>query len=90
MEKKQIAFESLVSVAGITVIPVTVTSVHTWQNRAGVSFLGLKKPLFILVRRPGMPLKYFTPEGTETTPEYIVSEYPELKDRLELLSSCRL
>jgi len=83
MEKKQVAIETPVSVSGLTIVPVTSTSTYSWQNKAGVSFFGLKQPLYILIKSPKWPVKVFSIEGEEVSLGEIESNYPEIKASLE-------
>ena len=83
MEKKQVTIESPVTVAGLTITPVTGTSIYGWRNKKGLSFFGFKKPIYVLVSDQRSPVKVFAITGGETSVEQIVSEHPELRDKIK-------
>ncbi len=87
MEKKKVAIETPVAIAGLTIIPVTRTSIYSWQNVSGISFLGLKKPLYVLILDRQLTVKAFTITGEEIPQEKIASDYPELKDELKRVTA---
>jgi hypothetical protein len=78
MEKRQIDIGSAVITSGLTVIPVTETRIYGWQTGGAPSFFSLKRPLYVLVKRPGFPLTAFSLEGEEIHPEWIAEKYPHL------------
>lgn len=83
MEKKSLAIEAAAAVSGVTIIPVTETSVYGWGKAGGISFLGIKKPLYILILKPGSVSRVFDMGGNETSPGLIMANYPEMRERLQ-------
>ncbi len=84
MEKKKVNVEEPVKVSGLTMIPITRTLVCGWQDHRRLSFLGLKRPLYVLVLRPEAAVKAFDSEGKEVPLELILSRYPEIKERIQV------
>ncbi len=82
MEKRRIEIEPPVAVSGRTVLLITATSVHGRRDKAGLSFSGFKQPLYILIKGPGLPAKFYNPEGIEVNPDRIISEHPALREKL--------
>jgi hypothetical protein len=85
MEKKKIELNAPVAISGITIVPVTETSMQVRQKDGKASYFGFKRPVYVLVLSPEAPARAFQVTGEETTVELIASEYPELKDALEKL-----
>lgn len=63
MEKKQVTAEEKVTVSGITIIAVVQTSVVSWHSKGTISFMGLKKPLNVMVTDSEGKTKSFSLQG---------------------------
>ena len=86
MEKKQVAIGDPVSVGGATIIPVTQTWSHSWQDQQRSTFFGLKKPLYVLVLSAELPVRAFGIDGIEIDVKAIRDEYPELQPALSRIT----
>jgi hypothetical protein len=84
MEKKQVTLENPTRIAGLTFLPLTQTLVFSWQNKGRLTFFGLKKPLYVLILNAEKKLTSFSIEGQEIPPEEILSQYPEIREKLDL------
>ena len=81
MEEKKIVIDKPVSVAGLTLIPVTQVSLGLWSARAGKAFLAIKQPIAVVVVS-SQKNRAFRMTGEEVLLEELVQEYPGLKDYL--------
>jgi hypothetical protein len=52
MERKEVAIENPVAVAGVTLIPVTRVSLNCQRGGYGISFFGVKQPISVVVASP--------------------------------------
>ena len=84
MENQKVIIEKTSPVRGLNVVTVVRIATYARRLRGSFAFFGLKEPLYILVKTAGAPLKAFNSEGLETTPEQIISEYPHLRQDLEI------
>lgn len=85
MEKKEVAIDNPLTVAGITLIPITEISLHSWQRKGGISFLGMKQPLSVVVISPSGK-KAFKVSGEEVLLDQLIEEIPILKEKLNIIS----
>ena len=81
MEEKKIVINKPVSVAGLTLIPVTQVSLGLWSARAGEAFLAIKQPIAVVVLS-SQKNRAFRITGEEVLLEELAQEYPGLKDYL--------
>ena len=81
MEEKKIVINKPVSVAGLTLIPVTQVSLDLWSTRVGEAFLAIKQPIAVVVVS-SQKNRAFRMTGEEVLLEELVQEYPGLKDYL--------
>ena len=79
MEEKKIVVDKPVSIAGLTLIPVTQVSLGLWSVRVGKAFLAIKRPIAVVVISP-QAKRAFKMTGEEVTLEELVKEAPVLKD----------
>lgn len=82
MEEKKIAAEPPIKVAGVTLIPVTRVSLRYWSAKGGVSFLGVKQPMAVVVVSPSAK-RAFRITGEEISLEELIKEAPNLKEMLK-------
>lgn len=85
MEKQTIELDTPMVVSGIKVVAVTETFMHVAQCCGKGSFMGYKRPLYIMVVMPQLAVRAFEINGEETTIERITAEHPCLKDPLAKL-----
>ena len=81
MEKKEVIIGSPVTVAGITIVPVTQVSLYYWCGKGGISFFGLKKPVSVVVSTPEEK-KAFRITGEEIPLDQLIQEVPGMKEKL--------
>lgn len=84
MEKKKVEIGSPLTIAGITLIPIIETSLHSWQRKGGISFLGMKQPLSVVVISPSEK-KAFKISGEEVPLDELIEEVPILKEKLDII-----
>ena len=82
MEKKEVVIESLVSVAGLTLIPVVQVLQSFWQRENSASFFGAKRPIAVVVVSPSAK-KAFRMTGEEVSIDQLVKEFPIIKEVLD-------
>jgi|WetSurMetagenome_2_1015567.scaffolds.fasta_scaffold65068_2 hypothetical protein len=80
MEKKQVTIEGPINVSGLRITSVAEITTYGWQNEERLSFMGLKKPLYILISDGKSALKVFTATGQESSLGQILLDYPELRE----------
>ena len=80
MEKKQVTIEGPINVSGVRITAVDETSTYGWQNDERLSFMGLKKPLYILISDGKSALKVVKSTGQESSLGQILLDYPELRE----------
>ena len=78
MEKKEIEIGSPLKVRGLTVIPVIKSSLNCWRNRAGISFLGIKQPVIVVIISPSEK-KAFRITGEEVPLDQLIQEVPAVE-----------
>ena len=81
MEKKEVEIGNPVTIAGITLIQVTEISLRSWQSKGGISFLGTKQPLSVVVISPSEK-KAFRVSGEEVPLDELIKEVPGIKSLL--------
>ena len=79
--KKEITVEAPVSIAGATLIPVVMTSLHCQQVDGIVSLIGFKQPADIVLITPAAR-RAFRITGEEISLEQLILEVPELEEAL--------
>lgn len=84
MEKKEIAIDNPVTIAGLTIIPVVQVLLNSWQVKGNASFFGLKQPVAVIVVSP-LAKRAFRITGEEVSIEQLIQEAPGIKERLERL-----
>ena len=84
MEKKEVAINNPIAVAGLTIIPLVHVSVNYWPHNGGASFFGVKEPVAVIVVSPAAK-RAFRLTGEEVSIDQLVEEASELKEILERL-----
>ncbi len=79
MEKKEIATENPVEVAGVTIIPVVEASLNYWQYKGSASFFCVKQPIAVVIVSPS-ERKAFRITGEEVPIDLLAQEVPSVKD----------
>jgi len=82
MEEKKIVVNEPVSVAGLTLIPVTQVSLSLWSARVGTAFLAIKQPIAVVVVSP-QAKRAFRITGEEIPLEELMREVHSLKEMLK-------
>jgi len=78
MEEK-IVLESPVRIGEITLITVARKSLRRWSPRRGISFLGFKRPMAVVVVSPSGK-RALNLSGEETAIEPLIEEIPGLAE----------
>ena len=81
MEKKEVAVDNPLTVAGLTIIPVVQVVVNYWQAKGSTLFFGLKQPVAVIVVSPSAK-RGFRISGEEIPIDQLVEEAPGLKEIL--------
>ncbi len=82
MERQEVVVDNPVAVAGVTLIPVVKISLKHWRSNGGVSLLGAKRPVSIVVVSPSAK-RAFRITGEEVSLDQIMREAPGIKEILE-------
>ena len=82
MGKNEVVIENPVTVAGITLVPVTGVSLNHWCGKRGVSYFSVKEPLGVVVVSPSAK-RAFRITGEEILLDQFITEVPGLKEVLE-------
>ena len=78
MEKKEIEISSPLKVRGVTVISVIKSSLQCRRYRAGISFLGTRQPVSVVIISPSGK-KAFRITGEEMPLDQLIQEIPAVK-----------
>ena len=79
METKEAVIDNPVTIAGVTLIPVVRVSQSQWQGNSGISFMGFKQPLSVVVVSPSAK-KAFRMTGEEVPLDQLIQEVPGVKE----------
>ena len=82
MEKKEVIVENPVTVAGVTLIPVTKVSLNHWCCKHGFSCFDIKQPVSVVVISLSAK-KAFRITGEEVSLDQLITEVPEIKEVIE-------
>jgi len=82
MERKEVATDNPVTVAGVTLIPVTKVSLNCQRRGGSISLFGLKQPISIVVASQSAK-RAFRITGEEVPLGQLVEEVPTLKEAVE-------
>ncbi len=82
MEGKEIVVGPPLTVAGVTLIPVTKVSLGCQRANGGLYFFGAKQPVAVVVVSP-QAKRAFRITGEEVSLEELIKEAPNLKEMLE-------
>ena len=87
MEKKrEVTIGSPVTVAGVTVIPVSEVSINYWHSKRGIASFGSKQPVSIIIVTPSAK-KAFRITGEEITFDQLTQEIPDIRETLKKIQS---
>lgn len=79
--RKEVAVETPVTIAGITIIPVVMTSLHYQHIDGMVSVISFKRPTDVVLITPTSS-KAFRITGEEVILDQLLQEVPELQKAL--------
>ena len=82
MEKKEVALDNPVAIAGLTIIPVVQVLLNSWHTKDITSFFALKQPIAIIVVST-LAKRAFRITGEEVSMEQLLQETRGLKEMLE-------
>ena len=82
MGKNEVVIENPVTVAGITLVPITEVSLNQWRGKGGVSYFSIKQPIGVVVVSPSAK-RAFRITGEEILLDQFITEVPGLKEVLE-------
>ena len=82
MEKKEVEIGNPVTIAGVTLIPVTKVSLNYWRSKDSISFFGIKQPFSVVVVSPSEK-KAFRIRGEEVPLDQLIQEVPGIKELLD-------
>ena len=86
MEKKEVTISNPVTVAGVTIIPVSKVRINHWHGKRGVAFYGSAEPDSIIVVTPSAK-RAFRITGEEITFDQLAMEIPDIIETLEKIQS---
>jgi hypothetical protein len=79
-EKKEIVLDEPVSIAELTLIPVSRIWINVSSAKTGKSIIATKQPIAVVVVSP-QTKRAFRVTGEEITLDEILREAPDLKDK---------
>ena len=82
MDKKEVVIDNPVTIAGVTLIPIVMISQNYWQGNGGISFMGVKQPVSVIVVSPSAR-RGFRITGEEVPLDQLIQEVPDVKEILE-------
>lgn len=81
MEKKEVTIVNPVTVAGLTLIPVSKVTINCWHGKRGFAFSGSMQPDSIIIVTPSAK-RAFRITGEEINFDQLVKEVPEISKKL--------
>ena len=78
MEKKDVTIGSPVTVAGVTIIPVSEVSINHWHGKRWVAFSGSAQPVSVVIVSPSAK-RAFRITGEEITFDQLAQEAPDIR-----------
>lgn len=81
MEKKEVITINPVTVAGLTLIPVSKVTINCWHGKRGIAFTGSKQPDSIIIVTPSAK-RAFRITGEEIPFNQLAQEIPEIMEKL--------
>jgi len=78
MEKKEVTIINPVTVAGVTLIPVSKLTINGWHGKRGVAFSGSRQPDSIIIATPAAK-RAFRITGEEIAIQQLIREIPEIR-----------
>ena len=82
METKEVRVDGPITVAGVTLIPVTKVSLNCQAGRGGVSFFGVKHPVDIVLVTSSEKMA-FRITGEEIPLDQLIQEVPNIREVVE-------
>ena len=79
METKEAVINNPVTIAGVTLIPIVRVSQSYWHGNSGISFIGFKQPVSVVVISPSVK-KAFRVTGEEVPLDQLIQEVPGVKE----------
>ena len=78
MEKKEVTTINPVTVAGVTIIPVSKLKIDGWHGKQGAIFSGSRQPDIVIFATPSSK-RAFRITGEEITINQLTREIPETR-----------
>lgn len=82
MEKKEILVSNPITIAGMTIVPVSKVSTNTGHGNWGAAFYGSIQPVSVIIITPSGK-RSFRVNGEEVTLDQLVQEFPSISQKLE-------
>ena len=82
MERKALAIDNPVTVAGVTLIPVARVSLNCQCSNGGISFFGVKQPVSVVIASQ-LAKRAFRITGEEVPLDQFIQEVPSIKEAVE-------
>lgn len=82
MEKKEITISNPVTVAGMTIIPISRVSMNAGHGKRGAAFYGSIQPASVIIITPSGK-RAFRINGEEVTLDQLAPEFPDILEKLE-------
>jgi uncharacterized spore protein YtfJ len=86
MEKKEVAIGKPLTVAGVTLIPVTKATINCWHSQRGIALSGSQQPVSIIIVTPSAK-RAFRITGEEIALDQLAQEIPDIWQTLEEIKS---
>jgi uncharacterized spore protein YtfJ len=86
MEKKEVTIINPVTVAGVTIIPVSKVTISHWQGKRGIAFYGSAQPDSVIIVTASAK-RAFHITGEEITFDQLARETPDIRETLEEIQS---
>ena len=85
-KKKEVAIGKPITVAGLTLIPVSKVTINHWHGKRGIAFSGSKQPVSIIMVTPSTK-RAFRLTGEEITLDQLAQEIPDIWETLQEIES---
>jgi uncharacterized spore protein YtfJ len=82
VEKKEVAIDNPVTIAGLTLVPVVQILLSYWHGRSSSLYSGTKQPVALVIVSPSAK-RAFRITGEEISIDQLFQEAPEIEEMLE-------
>lgn len=84
MEKKEVTIANPVTIAGVTLLPVSKVTISCRHGQRGITLSGSKQPVSVIIVTPSGK-RAFRLSGEEITLDQFARETPDIRETLKAI-----